>query len=249
MPFSVRIELGDDPDSLGSNMNDLNANFLDFERARHYLEKGPPAFMPGHAGLMQMIGVLLGETMPGDGTILVIGAGGGLETRYLAEVEAQWRFVGVDPAAPMLDLARATIGDVAGDRLVLIEGRVADAPEGPFDAATCILVLGLVPDDGAKLELLQQARRRLKPNSPFILVDQCLDRNEVHFTKRLDRYAAYARRSGITDDVVADARAGVAALASIVPWHRNEQLLAEAGFNETELFYLGMAWRGWLSYA
>ena len=230
-------------------MTDLNANFVDPERVRHYIEKGPPAFTPGHAGLMQMIGILLGETMPVDGNILVIGAGGGLETRYLAGVEPQWRFVGVDPAVAMLDLARATAGDAAGDRLTLIKGTVADAPEGPFDAATCILVLGLIPDNGGKLDLLCQARHRLKPGAPFILVDQCFDRNAADFTKRLDRYAAYARRSGIDGDVTASARAGVAALESMVPAQRDAQLLAEAGFSGTELFYLGMAWQGWLSYA
>lgn len=232
-----------------TDMTNMNANFADPERVRQYLEKGPLAFTPGHVGLMQMIGILLGETMSQDGTILVIGAGGGLETRYLAGTDSQWRFVGVDPAAAMLDLARATAGDVAGDRLTLIEGTVADAPEGPFDAATCILVLGLVPDDGGKLELLRQTRQRLRPGAPFVLVDQCLDRNAPDFAKRLDRYAAYASRSGVDNDIVAGARAGVAALESMVRPQRNEQLLAEAGFDGTELFYLAMGWRGWLSYA
>lgn len=213
------------------------------------MEKGPPAFTPGHASLMQMIGVLLGETMPEDGTVLVVGAGGGLETRYLAGIEPQWRFVGVDPAGPMLDLARATAGEVAGNRMTLIEGTVIDAPKGPFDAATCILVLGLVPDDGGKLDLLCQTRGRLRAGAPLILVDQCLDRNAPDFPRRLDRYAAYALRSGVDGEVVARARAGVAALDSMATAHRNEQLLAEAGFASIELFYLGMVWRGWLAYA
>ena len=56
-------------------MADLKTSFVDPERARLYIEKGPSAFMPGHAGLMQMIAVLLGETMVEDGTVLVIGAG------------------------------------------------------------------------------------------------------------------------------------------------------------------------------
>ena len=229
-------------------MTDLNSNFVDLERAQQYIDKGPPAFTPGHAGLMQMIGVLLGETMPGNGTVLIVGAGGGLETRYLAAVEPKWRFVGVDPAAPMLALARVTASN-AGDRLTLIEGTITAAPDGPFDAATCILVLGLVPDDGAKLELLRQTRRRLKRGAPFVLVDQCLDRSAADFDQRLDRYAAYARRSRVDGDVIAGARAGVAGLESMVPAQRNEALLSEAGFDGIELFYVGMAWRGWLSYA
>lgn len=39
------------------------------------------------------------------------------------------------------------------------------------------------------------------------------------------------------------------ALKSMVPAWRNEQLLDDAGFRDIEVFYVGMAWRGWLAYA
>ena len=230
-------------------MSELNANFVDPERVKRYIEQGPPAFAPGHGGMLQMIGVLLAERMPQDGRLLVIGAGGGLETRYLAGIEPGWRFVGVDPASAMLDLARATAGSAAGDRLELIEGTVLDAPAGPFDAATCILVMGLIPDDGSKLAMLDETRRRLKLDAPFILVDQCIDRSAPDFERRLDRYAGYARHSGVDRDTVAGSRAAVAALESMVPASRNEQLLGEAGFHDIEAFYVGFDWRGWIAYA
>ena len=230
-------------------MSELNANFVEPERVKRYVEHGPPAFAPGHGGMLQMIGVLLGETMPDDGQLLVVGAGGGLETHYLAGVEPRWRFIGVDPANAMLDLARAVAGPVAGDRLTLIKGTVLDAPAGPFDAATCILVLGLVADDGSKLAMLEEVRRRLKPDAPFILVDQCIDRSAPDVERRLTRYANYARRSGVDDDTIAKAKAAVAALGSMVPDWRNEELLGEAGFHDAEVFYAGMAWRGWVVYA
>ena len=230
-------------------MTQLETNFIDPLRVKRYIEEGPPAFAPGHAGMLQMAGVLLAERMQDDGTVLVVGAGGGLETRYLAGVAPGWHFVGVDPASAMLDLARATAGPVAGDRLQLIEGTVANAPAGPFDAATCILVLGLIPDDGAKLATLAEVRRRLKPNAPFILVDQCIDRSAPDLELRLNRYAAYARQSGVDASAVAGAKEAVASLRSMVPAWRNEQLLSEAGFKEMEVFYVGMAWRGWFAYA
>lgn len=230
-------------------MSELNTNFVDPERVKRYTEQGPPAFAPGHAGMLQMIGVLLAETMPDDGQLLVVGAGGGLETRYLASVEPGWRFVGVDPAGAMLDLARTVAGSVAGDRLTLIEGTVVDAPGGPFDAATCILVLGLIADDGGKLALLQEVRRRLKPDAPFILVDQCIDRSAPDVERRLARYARYALRSGVDAGVVASAEAAAGRLESMVPASRNEALLDEAGFHDAEVFYVGMAWRGWIAYA
>ena len=226
-----------------------NTAFADSGHVARYLEHGPPAFTPGHAGLLQMIGVLLAETMPEDGTMLVVGAGGGLETRYLADVEPRWRFVGVDPAGAMLDLARAVAGAVAGERMTLIEGTVADAPDGPFDAATCILVLGLLPDNGGKLDLLRETRARLRPGAAFVLVDQCLDRNAPDFARRLARYAAYARRSGVNEATVARASDIISMSETMVSAGRDEQLLSEAGFSSVDMFYRGMEWRGWIGYA
>lgn len=230
-------------------MSDLHANFVDPERVRQYVEVGPPAFAPGHAGLLQMIGVLLGEAVPDEGELLVVGAGGGLETKYLASVEPHWRFVGVDPASAMLDLARAVAGPAAGNRMTLVEGTVFDAPPGPFDAATCVLVLGLIADDGGKLATLEEVRRRLKLDAPFILVDQCIDLFAPDAARRLDRYGNYALRSGVAAETVSNAKAAISASTSMVPEWRDRELLDQAGFHDTELFYAGMAWRGWVAYA
>lgn len=230
-------------------MNDLLANFVDPERVKQYVEVGPPAFTPGHGGLLQMIGVLLSEAMPDDGELLVVGAGGGLETKYLATVEDRWRFVGVDPAGAMLDLARAVAGPFTGDRMTLIEGTVSDAPPGPFDAATCVLVLGLIPDDGGKLSTLEEVRLRLKPGAPFILVDQCIDLSAPDASRRLNRYGRYALRSGVPADTVTKAKAMIGASTTMVPDWRDRELLDQAGFGDIELFYAGMAWRGWVAYA
>lgn len=225
------------------------ARFDDPAAVARYVDRGPPAFTPGHAGLLQMSGVLLAERMPPDGRILIVGAGGGLETRYLASFAPTWRFLGVDPAAAMVELARQIAGPVAGDRLELIQGTIADAPHGPFDAATCILVLGLLPDDGTKLTTLVEVRTRLKPGAPFILVDHCIDSAAPDFLRRLDRYAAYATASGIDEETVAMAKASVKTNTTMVAQKRNEILLAEAGFHDAEVFYVGMAWRGWVAYA
>ena len=228
---------------------DLHANFVDPERVKQCIEVGPPAFVSGHGGMLQTIGVLLSEAMPDDGQLLVVGAGGGLETRYLASVEAGWRFVGVDPASAMLDFARAVAGPVAGHRMNLIEGTVFDAPSGLFDGSTCILVLGLIADDGRKLSLLKEVRHRLKPHAPFVLVDQCIDLAAAGPPRRLDRYGAYALRSGVAAETVVNAKAAMGASTSMVPDWRDMELLEQAGFHDTELFYAGMAWRGWITYA
>ena len=230
-------------------MSDFRPHFDDASFVSGYLRNGPRAFMPGHDGVLQMAGILLREHAPADAHVLVVGAGGGLETRALALQETRFRFLGVDPAPQMLQIANEVIGPELGERVELIEGTVEDAPLGPFDAATCILVLGVLPDEGAKSTVLEGVRRRLKPGAPFLLVDQCLDRAAPDFEQRLDRYAAYARASGVDAEVTAGARAALDANPGLISAEREETLLEEAGFARWEPFYLGMAWRGWLALA
>jgi len=59
----------------------------------------PPRLVPGFADLQKMTRLLLAETAPADGRVLVVGAGGGLELKAFAQAEPGWRFVGVDPSS------------------------------------------------------------------------------------------------------------------------------------------------------
>lgn len=230
-------------------MSAFAQNFVDPEWVSRYTTQGPPAFMPGHGGVLQMAGVLLAETVPDDGRVLIVGAGGGLDTQALAKAGPNWTFVGVDPAPAMLDLARVVVGPDISKRLELIEGVAADAPADPFDAATLILVLGMIPDDGSKLATLQEIHQRLKPDAPFILIDRCGDRTEPTFDRDVNRYVAYARASGVDGETLTSARESQKANTALVTPERNEALLGQAGFRRTETFYVGMAWRGWVAYA
>ena len=224
-------------------------NFQEAGFVERYTRHGPPAFMPGHAGVLQMTGVLLRDRAPADARVLVVGAGGGLDTRALALAQPGFRFVGVDPAPPMLELASEVLGPELIARVELIEGTVEAAPPTPFDAATCILVLGLLPDDGTKGQTLREIHRRLLPGAPFVLIDQCLDRCAPDFERRLAWYAAYASASGVDAETVERAREQLRSNPGLVAPERNASLLAEAGFREREVFYVGMGWRGWLATA
>lgn len=230
-------------------MSNPNYNFSDPDLVAGYVERGPAAFMPGQPGVLQMAGVLLAERAPNDGHILVVGAGGGLDTRALARIGPGWRFTGVDPAPKMLDLARAVLGDELNPRVELIEGGVQAAPAGPFDGATLILVLGLIADDGSKLDTLREIRRRLKPGAAFVLVDRCDDPKSPLFDRNIDRYIAYATASGVDPDTLKNAHASHRGNNSLATAARDEALLAEAGFTGIETFYYAMNWYGWVAYA
>jgi tRNA (cmo5U34)-methyltransferase len=73
--------------------------------------------------------LLLAERAGEEARILVLGAGGGLELKALAAAQPDWRFVGVDPSAQMLDLARRVLGPLE-DRVELCEGYIVSAPPG-----------------------------------------------------------------------------------------------------------------------
>ena len=82
----------------------MTSNPFAGSHAAAYAE-GPPRKVPGFAGLHKMTSQLLAERMPADGRVLVLGAGGGLELKALADDHFGWTFDGVDPSADMLRTA------------------------------------------------------------------------------------------------------------------------------------------------
>lgn len=229
----------------------VTEHFDEKEFVKRYVDQGPSLFVPGFEGLHCMTGILLDESVPDSGAILIIGAGGGHELTRLAADHKGWRFCAVDPSAEMLKAARYRMveqGD--SDRVDWIRGVIDDAPDGPFDAATCLLTLHFVPDDGAKLKTLQSIRARLKPGAPLVLVDLCMDLKADDFETALDRYVNFAEASGADPDdfrqVASRIRAGHLNMATP---ERNVALFEEAGFGRIVPFYAGFSWRGWCIYA
>ncbi|WP_031371853.1 class I SAM-dependent methyltransferase [Lysobacter antibioticus] len=207
---------------------------------------GPVRQVPGLHALQQMARLLLAESVPHDGRVLVLGAGGGLELKVFAEAQPQWRFVGVDPSSEMLKLASATLGPLAS-RADLVEGYIDTAPEGPYDGAACLLTLHFLPAE-QRLHTLIELRQRLKPGAPLIVAHHSFPQDEQQKARWLNRYAAFAVASGIP---AADAGNAIAAIGSRLPALSPEQdlaLLQEAGFDEVELFYAGFTFKGWVAY-
>jgi tRNA (cmo5U34)-methyltransferase len=225
---------------------DFIAAFSDPQAVARYTQ-GPPRYMPGFADVQRMAGVLLAERAPREASVLVLGAGGGLELKAFADLQPAWRFVGVDPAAPMLDLARRTVGEHAA-RVELVHGLIGDAPEGPFDAATCLLTLHFLPP-AERLRTVGEIRRRLKPGAPFVAAHSSFPQGAGERAAWLSRYAAFAVASGADPAEAEKARAAVAAaLGTLEPEH-DEAILREAGFSDVTMFYAAFTWRGWVAYA
>ncbi|MDB5515233.1 MAG: methyltransferase [Tardiphaga sp.] len=225
---------------------DFLTPFSDPEAVKHYAE-GPRRFVPGFADLHRMTGILLAEQASQDARLLVLGAGGGLELKALAETQPGWTFVGVDPAAEMLKLAERTLGPLAA-RVQLQQGYIDDAPDGPFDAATCLLTLHFLDVDERR-RTATEIHRRLKPGAPFVAAHSSFPQDGGQRAQWLSRYAAYAIASGADPNQANNARVAVDANLSLLSPEQDTQLLLDAGFRSVELFYAAFTWRGWIAHA
>lgn len=222
------------------------ANFEDSAAIASYAD-GPRRFVPGLDALHRMTGILLAERAPEDARVLVLGAGGGMELKALATAHPGWRFVGVDPAQPMLDVAARELGPLI-DRVKLVQGYIDDAPPGPFDAATCLLTLHFL-DAPERVRTARAVRGRLRPGAAFVAAHSSFPQLGPARTRWLSRYAAYAVASGTDPAAAESARTAVAANLDLFDPERDEALLQEAGFADTALFFAAFTWRGWVGYA
>lgn len=205
-----------------------------------------PRKVPGYSDLHRMAMLLLAERAPPTAEILVYGAGGGLELRAFADAQPGWSFIGVDPSAEMLELARDVVEPHLA-RMDLLQGYIGDTPHGPFDGATCLLTMHfLTPDE--RLEVLNGIRRRLKPGASFVLAHHCAPAGG-------DLQAWLTRSILFADKAHADLEKSIASAAMmgtrlpIQTTGQEEELLVRAGFSNIALFYAAFSFRGWVATA
>lgn len=209
--------------------------------------EGPPRFVPGYAALQTMTRLLLAERVPEEGRVLVLGAGGGLELKAFAEAHQGWSFDGVDPAAPMLDLAARTLGPL-GVRARLTQGYVGDAPAGPFDGATCLLTLHFM-DRAERRRTAAEIHRRLRPGAPYVVAHLGFPQGEGDRALWLSRHEAFLAAAGLDAEKAASTRKAIDTRTHILAPAEDETILRDAGFSKVSLFYASFAFRGWVATA
>jgi tRNA (cmo5U34)-methyltransferase len=204
-----------------------------------------PLKVPGLFDLHRMAMLLLSEQAHDAARILVIGAGGGMETLALAQAQPKWRFTGVDPSAAMLELARRTLEPIA-DRVELIEGTVDQVPTDAFDGATCILTLHHIAHD-ERLRTLREIRRRLHPGARLVVAGHSAPGPDPK--RWMTRSVAFGDRATLDWDAsAATARMMTEKLPLLTP-DQEVDVLRAAGFVDVALFYAAFSFRGWVATA
>lgn len=220
--------------------------FSDPQAVARYAD-GPPRFVPGYHAMQRMTTLLLAERCPDNARVLVLGAGGGLELKAFAEAHPDWTFDGVDPSAPMLKLAERMLGEHAA-RARLHPGTIDDAPDGPFDAACCLLTMHFMARD-ERQRTARAVRQRLKPGAPFVTAHLSFPQDDGARAHWLSRHAAFLIASGLGPDQAANARQAIDSKTHILAPEQDEAVLREAGFSNVSLFYAAFSFRGWVAYA
>lgn len=181
--------------------------------------------------------------------ILVVGAGGtAQEIIAMAALEAQWRFIAVDPSAPMLEAAVQQLqADDLRHRTQVHLGYVEDLPaDASFDAATLIGVLHHLSGDDPKRQILQSIQARLKPGAPLIVAG-----NHYAYASQpllLQAWGQRWRQQGASAQEV-QAKLGKI-LQGADPPHSEaavQALLREAGFGDATRFFSSLFWGAWLT--
>lgn len=221
--------------------------FHDVQFATDYTNH-PPRFVPGYREIHRLAAVLISERAPANASVLVLGAGGGLEMKALAEARPEWTFDGVDPSAAMLAVAGETLGPLV-TRARLHEGYIDDAPDGPFDAATALLTLHFLPPDERR-RTATEVRHRLAPGAPFVVAHMSFpQRNAAQRAMWLSRYSDYAVDSGISRENAEKMRNTVNSDVPLLSPDDDMAILHEAGFSDVTEFYSAFTFRGWVGYA
>lgn len=203
--------------------------------------------VPGLNDVHRMAALLLAERTPPHGRVLVVGAGGGMELKFFAESFPDWHFDGVDPSAEMLSLAKTALGKLTS-RVQLHHGYIEAAPKGPFDAASCLLTLHFTTE-AERYRTLCEIHARLKPGGVFVAMHYSISQNPAERELWLSRCAAFAISSGVDPEQARTAAAAIGKQLPILAPVQDEELMRKAGFSDINVFYTGLAFRGWVAYA
>jgi len=210
------------------------------ERASNY-DNFVHTWIPNYQFFVDLLPKLLDETQDRD--LLVAGCGTGNEIRAFKQKNPKWKITGVDPSPEMVCQAREKLKGY--DQVTLFDGEVKDLPnQHKFAAATLLLVLHFIKDDGSKLELLKQIADRLHPEAPFVMLDISGSHKQITDNLSILRHML---SSGLEEEVVQDRMRRIEEDLEYVAEERVEELLMTAGFQKPVKFFQSAIYIGWMT--
>jgi tRNA (cmo5U34)-methyltransferase len=218
------------------------------ERAAAY-DRRVRSALPGYDSLHGLAATILSAETGGTGRVLVVGAGTGAECVALAERCPGLALVGLDPDAAMLAVAADKIAARGLEsRVRLCPVTVDGLPAAErFDAATLLLVMHFLKDDGAKRDLLAAIAARLSPGAPLLLADLCGDPADPAHIEHRRWWRHLQQVAGFPEDEIERGFRLVERDIHPVTESRLAELLAETGFAPPRPMFRALCFAGWVT--
>lgn len=205
--------------------------------------------LPGYEAMHTMALSVLRSHLPEKANLLIVGAGSGMELVKFGKGNSQWQMLGVDPSSNMLAIAQQKIQEHGlSGQVKLFQGYTYNLDTTPlYDAATCILVMHFLPDDGGKLALLQNIAQRLKSSATFILVDVFGEKGTREFEQMVSVMKVFWEEMGMNPERRMEVLETLNKGVYPIPELRVMELLQQAGFTNIMRFYTGLWIGGWVA--
>lgn len=225
-----------------------DATAFNEDRAKGYDDRAL-RLIPGYEVLHDLSDLILSAELPANASLLVGGAGTGMEIARSGARHPAWTFLGVDPSEPMVATGRQRIQNAGiSERVRWVVGSVEDLPEEEtFDAATLLLVLHFIPDHGEKEALLSAIADRLKPGAPLLMATMFGEPDSTRYKRLVSFSKAWAISQGMEADKAAELCNPARTDLHIVSEERVKALLRNGGFIDVQRIYQALSIGLWLA--
>ncbi len=206
-------------------------------------------FVPGYEALFNMSLALLQTELGPRAKVLVVGSGTGAELLTFGKTMPRWTFTAVEPSPQMMGQCKAKVEQAQlADRVELHQGYLDEISTGEqFDAATLILVLHFVPDNGSQYALLRGISQRLKRGGSLILVHHFGDTQSEMFQHMFAAWVNYHILKGMPPARAHHILDEATKTHHFISEARTLELLNSVGFGEVERFYTAFLTGGFLA--
>lgn len=222
---------------------------FDTKTASAYDERNAK-FAPVSNNLHFLIRLVL-KDLPADASILCVGVGTGADIIGLAEFYPGWRFTGLDPSAPMLDLCRRRMSEHGlSGRTDLFRGFLHELPgKEKFDAVLCLLVAHFLRDEGDRQALYDQMAARMKPGGYLVCAEISADLDHENYQEELETWKAFQGHAGATEESLKLLPKLMKENLGLVPPQKTEELIRRSGLRKPIQFFQSFLIRAWYARA
>ncbi|MBN8785711.1 MAG: class I SAM-dependent methyltransferase [Terrimonas sp.] len=198
-------------------------------------------WIPGYHYFLDQLPRLLSKAEYKD--LLIAGCGTGNEIELFVQAPAHWKITGVDPSPEMIRQAREKFKNC--EDVTLIEGLVADLDIGKkYGAATLLLVLHFLDDNGDKLNLLKDIAAKLIPGAVFVILDITGDKSQIRQNLQVLKLLL---PDGLDEEQISNRLNRIENELFPVPEERVSELCIAAGFEPPLRFFQSSIYMGWMT--